>query len=109
MTETSSDPDAGALSRAARRFTAALAEQAMLAATARLEARLEGLAEVPVLQFDAALAAAWPDGAPPPRSEVIWALGASACPALSLCAFDEAGRVLLRRTYGAKSAEPGHV
>lgn len=101
MTAISPDSDAGALRRAACRFTEALAAQAMLTATARLEARLEGVAETPVLQFDAALAAAWPLSAgAPPRSEVIWALGAQDRPALSLCAFDEAGRVLLRRTYG---------
>jgi hypothetical protein len=111
MTFQSSDPEMLAIRRAARRFTEALAAQAMLAATARVEARLAAGGAGSLFGLDAALAAAWPQAvAAPPSHEVIWALAGGDGERLRLSAFDAAGRVLLRRTYAAgarrKSAGP---
>lgn len=100
MTFSVSDPHTLAVRRAARRFTEDLAAQAVLQATARVEARLTAGAAGSLFALDAALAAAWPpaEGAPP-RHEVIWASGDGGN--LRLSAFDAAGRVLLRRSYAA--------
>jgi len=113
MTLSISVPHTAAIRRAARRFTQALAAEAMLHATARVEARLVAEAAGSLFALDEALAAAWPqaEGAPP-RHEVIWASGGDGdAEGLRLSAFDAAGRVLLRRSYdaGAKRKAASHV
>lgn len=111
MTSPNSDPETLAIRRAAARFTRALAAEAVLHATARVEARLAAGGAGSLFALDAALAAAWPQtlGAPP-RHEVIWAPAGGDAEGLRLSAFDAAGRVLLRRSYAAgaerKSAGP---
>jgi hypothetical protein len=106
MTSSTTDPDTAAIRRAARRFTGALAAEALLHATARVEARLNALDAGSLFAVDDALSSAWPpDGAAPPRHEVIWAVGGAQD--LRLSAFDAAGRVLLRRSYAAGSARKG--
>src|SRR5258705_10105985 len=100
MTSSISDLDTAAIRRAARRFTGALAAEALLHATARVEARLNACDAGALFAVDDALSSAWPaDGAAPPRHEVIWAAGGAQD--LRLSAFDAAGRVLLRRSYAA--------
>ncbi len=112
MTSSISDPDTAAIRRAARRFTEALATEAMLHATVRVEARLNAEGAGTLFALDEALAAAWPrtEGALP-RHEVIWATGAGDADGLRFSAFDAAGRVLLRRSYAAAPARKsaGHV
>jgi len=110
MTLPISDPDTADLRCAARQFAGALAAEALLDATARVEARLNAGDADALFAVDEALSAAWPrDGSSPPRHEVIWASGGS--PDLRLSAFDAAGRVLLRRSYaaGARRKGDGHV
>jgi hypothetical protein len=108
-----SDPDTLAIRDAARRFTRALAAEAMLEATARIEARLvAGGAAGSLFALDEALAAAWRrTECALPRHEVIWAPGDGDREGLRLSAFDAAGRVLLRRSYAAGPARKslGHV
>lgn len=82
---------------AARRFAAALANEALLDQTARLEATLTGDLES-LLAVEQALDLAWPSAAP--ACELIWATE-PAPEALRLRAFDEAGRLLLAREYPA--------
>jgi hypothetical protein len=61
----------------------------------------------PVFQCEAALAAAWPAAAgKAPQREIIWTVGGAASEAgLRLRAFDDAGRVLLRLSYGRGADE----
>jgi len=113
MTPSSFDPHALAIHRAARRFVADLAAEAILAVVARMEARLSADAQSSPFAVDEALALAWPpvEGACP-RQEVVWATdGHDRGNRLSLSAFDAAGRMLLRRDYraGAQRKGAGHV
>lgn len=90
---------------AARRFASALAAEALLEQTARLEATLaaEGGLEA-LFAVEQALDLAWPSAAP--ACELIWATE-EASEALRLRAFDEAGRLLLSRAYPGKGASHG--
>ena len=82
---------------AARRFASALAAEALLDQTARLEATLAADGGLEALfAVEQALDLAWPSAAP--SCELIWATE-QADEALSLRAFDEAGRLLLARVY----------
>jgi hypothetical protein len=97
-----------AIRRAARSFTRALAADAMVPRTARLEAVVYAGAADSLFSVDHALIGAWPqDGEAPPRHEVIWARDAGDLDGLRLSAFDASGRLLLRRTYAADSQ--GHA
>lgn len=113
MTTPSSRPDRQAIHRAARRFTQALAAEALLDAIARLEARLVDDGAGVLFALDEALADAWPKGEGAlPRHEVIWATaGAEAGDDIHFSAFDASGRVLMRRSYNAASERKaaGHV
>jgi hypothetical protein len=104
MTQTLRHPETQALRRAARRFTRALVSEAMLRATARIEAVVHAAEAEPVFLFEAALRSAWPGGAPEaPQREVVWATDQGRQDTLlHLQAFDGAGRLLLRRTYGTR-------
>lgn len=85
---------------AARRFAAALAGEALLEQTARLEATLAADGGLEALfAVEQALDLAWPSAAP--ACEMIWATEETR-EALRLCAFDEAGRLLLSRTFEGK-------
>lgn len=98
-----SDPAGAGL--AARRFAAALAHEALLEQTARLEARLAAGGGLEALfAVEQALDLAWPSAAP--TCELIWAMEGAA-EALSLRAFDEAGRLLLAQVYGGKGLKHG--
>jgi hypothetical protein len=82
---------------AARRFADALAAQALLTHTARLEATLAPTAGLEALfAVEQALDLAWPAAAP--ACEMIWATE-EAPQTLALRAFDEAGRLLLAQAY----------
>ena len=108
MTSTISDNDTVAIRDAARRFTRALAAEAMLRATARVEARLVAGGAGSLFALDEALAAAWRQTeCALPRHEVIWAPGDGDQEGLRLSAFDAAGRVLLRRSYAAGAQRKG--
>lgn len=79
---------------AVRGFVSALAAKALLEHTARLEVILGGGGALEtLLAVEEALA--WPPGAP--SRELIWATEAGA---LRLSAFDQEGRLLLKRVYG---------
>ena len=103
MTQTSTDPETRALRRAARGFTRALTAKALIDCTVRIEAVVHAAAAEPVFLFEAALRAAWPnasDGAL--RREVVWAADSGPDDTiLHVRAFDDVGRLLLRRTYTA--------
>ncbi|WP_312166941.1 hypothetical protein [Phenylobacterium sp.] len=89
--------DPASAGQAARRFADALAHEALLEQTARLEATLAADGGLEALfAVEQALDLAWPRTAP--ACELIWATEAAAA-ALSLRAFDEAGRLLLARAY----------
>jgi len=92
------------LRRAAERFTDALAAEALLADTARIEAVVHAAAADAVFRVEAALRRAWPAGAGTPQHEVVWATAHAPEDAtrLQLRAFDGAGRLLLRRAFGPK-------
>lgn len=113
MTSTLPDPlnladQTLAIRIAARQFTEALAAEAMLQATAHVEARLAADGAGAPFAVDEALAAAWPKTAgAPPRQEVIWSPGEAG--GLRFSAFDAVGRVLLRRTYAAGAARKSPV
>ena len=113
MNTSSSDLHTLAIRRAARRFIADLAAEAMLPATARVEALLSADAKGSPFAVDEALAFAWPPTESAlPRHEVIWATGGhDDGEGLRLSAFDAAGRMLLRRSYlaGARQPGAGHV
>ena len=95
-TESSHPASAG---EAARRFARALAAEALLEQTARLEATLAAHGGLETLfAVEQALDLAWPSAAP--ACELIWATEQAQEEALSLRAFDEAGRLLLARVYG---------
>lgn len=80
---------------AVRGFVSALAAKSLLAHTARLEVILGGGGALETLiAVEAALA--WPSDAP--SRELIWATEAGA---LKLSAFDQDGRLLLKRVYGS--------
>lgn len=99
----SSDPASAGL--AARRFAAALAAEALLEQTARLEATLAAHAGLEALfAVEQALDLAWPAAAP--TCELIWATE-EAAETLSLRAFDEAGRLLLAQAYRDQEAKRG--
>lgn len=79
---------------AVRGFVSALAAKSLLEHTARLEVILGGGGALETLMaVEEALA--WPPGAP--SRELIWATEAGA---LKLSAFDQEGRLLLKRVYG---------
>jgi hypothetical protein len=106
MISSISDPHALAMRRAARRFTRALAAEAMLQATVRVEAWLNADGPASLFALDEALTVAWPQAEGGwPRHEVIWASGGGE--GLRLSAFDAAGRVLLRRDYAAGAERKG--
>jgi hypothetical protein len=107
MSKIDRHPQTEALTRAARRFTRTLAAEAMLCATARIEAIVHAAEAEPVFLFEAALGGAWPQASDAPRREVVWAATdpSSRDTRLRLQAFDSAGRLLLRRTYGARGGE----
>ena len=94
------------LRQAAERFTHALAAEALLADTARIEAVVHAAAADAVFRVEAALRRAWPAGAGTPQQEVVWATAqapeAGDETRLQLRAFDGAGRLLLRRAFGPK-------
>lgn len=79
---------------AVRGFVSALAAKSLLEHTARLEVVLGGGGALETL-IAVEEALAWPSGAP--SRELIWATESGA---LRLAAFDEAGRLLLKRVYG---------
>jgi hypothetical protein len=82
---------------AARRFADALAAEALLEQTTRLEATLAAHGGLEALfALEQALDLAWPSAAP--ACELIWATEAFE-ETLRLRAFDEAGRLLLARGY----------
>jgi len=90
---------------AARRFASALAAEALLEQTARLEATLAADGGLEALfAVEQALDLAWPSAAP--ACELIWATE-QASEALCLRAFDDAGRLLLARAYPGKGAKRG--
>jgi len=98
-----SDPTSAGL--AARRFADALAHEALLEQTARLEATLAADGGLEALfAVEQALDLAWPSVAP--ACEMIWATE-EAAEALSLRAFDEAGRLLLAQVYPGKGLKHG--
>lgn len=97
----SADPASAGL--AARRFAAALAHEALLEQTARLEATLTGGLEA-LLAVEQALDLAWPSAAP--ACELIWATEA-APEALRLRAFDGDGRLLLAKVYPDQALKHG--
>lgn len=99
MTEAFSDPDSPAR-LAGQRFAQALAWTQLIAVTARVEATLHAAGSLEDLfALEAGLGAAFPDR--PPVCELMWAGEASDVEpsGLRLAAFDDAGRVLLRRSY----------
>ena len=90
---------------AARRFADALAAQALLTHTARLEATLAPTAGLEALfAVEQALDLAWPSAAP--ACELIWATEA-APEALRLRAFDGDGRLLLAKVYPDQALKHG--
>ena len=90
---------------AARRFADALAAEALLDQTARLEATLAADGGLEALfALEQALDLAWP--CPAPTCELIWATEAAQS-ALKLRAYDEAGRLLLVRAYPGKGLKRG--
>lgn len=85
---------------AARRFADALAAEALIEQTARLEATLAADGGLETLfAVEQALDLAWPSAAP--TCEMIWATEAAE-DVLRLRAFDEAGRLLLSQGYKSK-------
>ncbi len=85
---------------AARRFADALAAEALIEQTARLEATLAANGGLETLfAVEQALDLAWPSAAP--ACELIWATEETP-EALRLRAFDDAGRLLLSRAYEGK-------
>lgn len=102
MSQVSDPASAGA---AARRFASALAAEALVEQTARLEATLAADGGLETLfAIEQALDLAWPSAAP--ACELIWATEA-ADQALRLRAFDGAGRLLLSRAYPGKGVKHG--
>ena len=91
---------------AARRFAQALAWTDLLEVTARVEATSAGPLE-DLVALEAGLNAAL--AARAPFCEMLWAGRASGLEpsGVQLAAFDEAGRLLLRRRYPAGSAYRG--
>ena len=90
---------------AARRFADALAAEALLDQTARLEATLAADGGLEALfALEQALDLSWPRATP--TCELIWATEA-ADEVLRLRAFDEAGRLLLVRAYPGKGLKRG--
>jgi len=88
---------------AAHRFASALAAEALLDQTARLEATLAADGGLEALfALEQALDLAWPRRAP--SCELIWATE-TAAEVLRLRAFDDAGRLLLVRAYSSKGAK----
>jgi hypothetical protein len=96
---------------AARRFAQALTWTALAPLTSRIEAVLPAAGRLEDLfALEDGLTRAWPPGErPAPVCELMWAGGAAGLEpqALALAAFDEAGRMLLRRTYPAGSGPHG--
>jgi len=103
--------DAAGCALAARRFTQALAWTRLAEVTARVEASLSAAGTLDdLIALERALDGAWPaDTAARPRCELMWAGAGTG--GLELAAFDEAGRVLLRRRYptGAVKRRAAHV
>lgn len=103
------EPPAGLV---ARRFTQALAWTRLLDATARVEATLSAAGSLEDLfALEEGLTRAWPsrEDRRTPLREMMWAGEASGLAPhdVRLAAYDQAGRVLLRRTYGAGSGGHG--
>lgn len=111
MTQTE-PPDSRYSTRlAARRFAQALAWTRLLETTARVEATLpaDGSLE-DLFALEEGLSRAWPSRAGGgPVCEMMWAGEAAglASDGVRLAAFDEAGRLLLRRTYLAGRGRHG--
>jgi hypothetical protein len=88
---------------AARRFAQALTWTRLLEVTARVEAALPASGSLEdLLELEAGLIRAWPHQAGPlPVCEMFWTgeTPGGSPRGLQLSAFDEAGRVLLRRTF----------
>ncbi|HYE46172.1 MAG TPA: hypothetical protein VEA44_10415 [Caulobacter sp.] len=103
--EAPTDDDFSA-SHAARRFAQALAWTDLLGATARVQATTAGPLES-LIALEAGLNAAL--AARAPFCEMLWAGRSSGLEpsGVLLAAFDEAGRLLLRRRYLAGSAGHG--
>lgn len=102
MSEPNRDPESQALRRAARGFTRALAAQAVLRTTARIEAIVHAAQAEPVFLFEAALRSAWPHASgEAPSHELVWAKAGEGETRLHVHAFDREGRLLLARSYGA--------
>lgn len=99
--------DAGALGRAVRRLVRQLAAETAPGSVARIQAEVRAADVERVFQCEAALTAAWPAAAGrAPRREMIWTAGGPATESgLRLQAFDDAGRPLLRLSYGKVSVE----
>jgi len=97
-----SPPDSPA-GLAALRFAQALSWTRLLEVTARVEAALPATGRLEdLLDLEASLLRAWPPGASrPPVCEMFWTGDAAggAGRGLQLSAYDEAGRVLLRRRF----------
>lgn len=94
-----SDPDSPAR-LAGQRFAQALAWTELIAVTARVEATLHAAGSLEDLfALEAGLGAGFPDR--PPVCELMWAGEAADVEpsGLRLAAFDDAGRVLLRKSY----------
>ena len=89
----SGDPDAGS---AVRGFVRTLVSQALFEHTARLEVTLGGGGALETL-LAVERALTWPPEGP--SRELIWATEAGA---LRLSAYDQAGRLLLKRDYGGR-------
>ena len=87
---------------AAHRFASALAAEALLDQTARLEATLAADGLEALFALEQALDLAWPRRTP--SCELIWATE-TAAEVLRLRAFDDAGRLLLVRAYSLKGAK----
>jgi hypothetical protein len=87
---------------AAHRFASALAAEALLDQTARLEATLAADGLEALFALEQALDLAWPRRTP--SCELIWATE-TAAEVLRLRAFDDAGRLLLVRAYSSKGAK----
>jgi|GEM_PF-1526540 hypothetical protein len=96
---------------AALRFAQTLTWTRLLEVTARVEAALPASGSLEdLMELEAGLSRAWRAHAGrPPVCEMFWTgdTGGGSARGLQLCAFDEAGRVLLRRSFEAWPAKTG--
>ncbi|WP_041373609.1 hypothetical protein [Phenylobacterium zucineum] len=93
-------PSADHLAAAVGEFARRLAREDLLAATARLQATVQGSASIePLLRLEAALTESWPQDRPLPTHEIVWGLPAArpdGPPAVVVAAYDADGRLLLQ-------------